>query len=141
MKRLAVFLAVVFVLIIVAGVAASFLLDANRFKPELESELSQSLGRQVKVGNLQLSLWNGSVSAADLTISDDPAFGSTPFIRAKSLQVGAELMPLIMSRQLNVTGITIDEPQIDLLQSPSGTWNFSTIGSGKPPAKTVSASS
>jgi AsmA protein len=133
-------------IVIVAGVlllaiGLPFLLDANRFKPELESELSKVLVRDVKVGDLNLSILSGSVAAADLAISEDPGFGSTPFLRAKSLSVGVELMPLILSRRLNVTGITIDAPEIALLQSPAGIWNFSTLGStggsktgGKPAA-------
>ena len=37
-------------------------------------------------------------------------------------------MPLIFSKQLNITGIVLDEPQITLLKSASGKWNFSSIG-------------
>jgi len=40
-----------------------------------------------------------------------------------------EVMPLIFSKQLNVTGITIDEPQVTLLKNPAGDWNYSSIGS------------
>src|SRR6266849_6663336 len=35
---------------------------------------------------------------------------------------------LILSRKLNVTGITIDQPQIDLVETPAGVFNFSSIG-------------
>jgi AsmA protein len=111
------------------------LLDANRFKPDLESELSNVLGRHVTVGELKFSILAGSVSAGDLAISDDPGFGATPFLKAKSLNVGAELIPLVISRKLNVTGISIDDPEIVLLQSPSGTWNFSTLGNTKTAGK------
>ena len=37
-------------------------------------------------------------------------------------------MPLIFSKQLNVTGIALDEPQITLLKAANGTWNFSSLG-------------
>jgi AsmA protein len=47
------------------------------------------------VGNLHLSLLSGSVAADDLSIADDPSFSQQPFIKAKDLKVGVELIPLI----------------------------------------------
>src|SRR5215469_11033045 len=37
-------------------------------------------------------------------------------------------MPLIFSKQLNGTEITLDEPQITLLKAANGKWNFSSMG-------------
>src|SRR6266852_5378676 len=138
MRRIGIIAGVFVAVVLLFVIGLSFLLDANRFKPELESELSKVLGRHVTVGELKFSILAGSVSAGDLTISDDPGFGSTPFLKAKSLNVGAELIPFILSRKLNVTGITIDGPEIVLLQSPSGAWNFSTLGNTKGTGKTDS---
>jgi AsmA protein len=39
-----------------------------------------------------------------------------------------ELRPLILSRTLIVTGLTIDRPQVALLQNAEGTWNYATLG-------------
>src|SRR4051794_32948473 len=117
---------IVFVLLAVTGLA--FLLDLNQFRPMLEYSLSTSLGRDVKAGNLRLAIFSGGVSAADLSIADDPAFSKSPFLRARSLKLAVELAPLIFSKKLNVTGLTIDEPEIVLLQSDSGEWNFSSLG-------------
>ena len=64
----------------------------------------------------------------NVSIADDPAFSKSPFITAKSLKVGVELMPLIFSKTLNVTGIVLDEPKITLLKAANGTWNFSSLG-------------
>src|SRR5438270_12380808 len=115
----------VFLLILLA---LPFLINVNAFRPKLESELTTALGRPVKIGNLGLSILSGSVSADDLSIADDPSFSQSPFIRAKSLKVGVEWMPLIMSRTLQVTGLTLDRPEITLLRSASGKWNFSSLG-------------
>jgi AsmA protein len=104
--------------------------NVNSFRPRLESELSSALGRQVKVGNLGLSILTGSVSAEDLSIADDPGFSKQAFIRAKALNVGVEIMPLIFSKTLHVTQLTLDRPEIVLLQSASGKWNFSSLGGG-----------
>src|SRR5215467_6726798 len=107
MKRILRIAGIVFLLLLVIVVALPFLLDANQFRPRLEAELSKALGREVKVGNLKLSLLSGGVSAADLSIADDPQFSKAPFLSAQTLAVSVETMPLILSRKLNVTGITI----------------------------------
>jgi AsmA protein len=140
MNRILKILAIVVVVIIVILVAIPFFIDANTFRPKLEAELTGALGREVKVGNLSLSLFSGSVSADDIAIADDPAFSKSPFVQAKSLKVGVEILPLIFSKTLNVTELTLKDPEISLVKSENGEkWNFSSIGqtAGQPaPAAT-----
>ena len=72
-----------------------FFVNANSFRPTIEEKLSAALGRKVQVGDLSLSVFSGSLSAADLSIGDDPKFSNQPFLTAKSFRVGVELWPLI----------------------------------------------
>jgi AsmA protein len=118
---------VVVVLVVLAIVPLLF--DANRYRPEIESRLSQSLGRSVKIGSLKLSLFSGGITAGDITIAEDPAFGSQPFVQAKGLSVGVEMMPLIFSKQLKIESLVLDSPEVRLLQSAAGKWNIATVGS------------
>jgi AsmA protein len=117
-------LAVLFLILIVLP----FLIDVDRFRPQLESSASAAFGRQITMGHLSLSILSGRVRADQIAIADDPAFSASPFVTAKSLRIGVELMPLIFSRQLNVTNVTLEEPQITLLKSATGKWNFSSLG-------------
>src|SRR5215475_12518988 len=126
-------LIVVGVLVVIL-VVLPFLIPVNRFRPTIEEKASAALGRKVQVGDLSLSLLGGALTAKDLSIGDDPKFSPSPFLTAKSLSVGVEMMPLIFSKQLNVTGITIDEPEVTLLKNPAGDWNYSSMGSGSPGA-------
>ena len=128
MNRTLKIVGIVLALLVVSVFLLPLFINVNSFRPRLESELSTALGREVKVGNLGLSIWSGSVSADDLSISDDPAFSKKPFVRAKNLRVGVALMPLIFSKSLQVTDLTLDQPEITLLSSPSGKWNFSSLG-------------
>src|SRR6184192_825619 len=107
---------------------APFLIPVNQFRPTIEEKASAALGRKVQLGNLSLSLLSGSLSAENLSIGDDPKFSSSPFLTAKALKVGVELMPLIFSKTLNITGITIDTPQVTLLHNSADVWNFSSLG-------------
>ncbi len=128
MKRILKWIAIVIAVLIVIALALPFLIDVNTFRPQIESQLTEALGRKVTVGNLKLSILSGSVGADDIAIADDPSFANTPFIRAKALNVGVELMPLIFSKQLHVTELSLTEPQVRLLRAPSGRWNYSTLG-------------
>src|ERR1700719_4483495 len=128
MKHALRWLAIIVALLILVALALPFLIDANQFRSRLEAALCQALARDVKLGDLKLSIFSGGVAAADLSISDDPKFSQAPFIQAKSLKVGVELQPLIFSKKLNVTGVEIDAPQIELIQSDTGVWNFATLG-------------
>jgi AsmA protein len=120
--------AVVIAVFLVLLIALPFLINVNSFRPKIEAEASSALGRQVTVGDLSLSILTGSVGADNIAIADDPAFSKAPFITAKSLKVGVELMPLILSKQLKVTEIALDQPEITLLKAANGTWNFSSLG-------------
>lgn len=126
-RALKIILIVVGVLIVLVLVAP-FLIPVNQFRPTIEEKASEALGRKVQLGDLSLSLLSGSVSAQNLSIGDDPKFSSSPFLTAKSLKVGVEIMPLIFSKTLNVTGITIENPEVTLLHGPSGQWNYSSLG-------------
>lgn len=129
---------IVVAIVILVALALPFFINANQFRPILEERLTAALGREVKIGDLKLSVFSGGASASDVTIADDPAFSKEPFLRTKSLAVGVELWPLIFSRQLNVTSLTIDQPEIDLIQSAAGDWNFSSLG-GKAPENAAPA--
>ena len=128
MRRTLKWVGILVAVLVVAVVSLPFLINVNQFKPMLESELSTALNREVKLGNLKLSLLAGEVSADDLSVSEDQAFGKPAFIHANSLSVGAEIWPFLMSRKLIVTYLTIDQPEIALVQAPSGDWNFSSLG-------------
>jgi AsmA protein len=137
MKRLALIIGGIIGVLLVAALSLPFLIDPNRFRPLLEEKLTQALAREVKLGDLKLSILSGSVTASELSITDNPAFSKQPFVQAKSLGVVVELWPLITSRQLRVTGLTIDHPSISLIQDKKGEWNFSNLGGNRPaPTKT-----
>jgi AsmA protein len=140
MNRALKIVGIIVLVLIVAVVALPFLINVNDFRPRIESELSTALGRQVSVGNLHLSIFSGSVAADNLSIADDPAFSKQPFITAKALDVGVELMPLITSKALHITDISLDQPQVSLVRSAAGKWNFSSLGTNEAKANTAKSS-
>ena len=118
----------VVVLVLIALLVVPFFVNANTFRPVLEKQISQALGRPVSLGNLKFSLVSGSLVADNVSIADDPAFGSQPFLQAKSLHIGIKTWPLIFHRQLIVTDFSADSPSINLIHAANGSWNFSSLG-------------
>lgn len=139
MKRVLRLAAIVVVVLLMAVVALPFLIDANRFRPMLESELTKTLGRETKVGDLKLAVFSGGVTADDLSVADDPAYSHNPFLHTKAVTLGVDLAPLVFSRELHVRQLTLDQPQIELLQSAAGDWNFSSLGGKRAAASQPSA--
>lgn len=130
MKKVLIGVGVVIALIIIVILVLPMFINANQFKPQIESNLTSALGRKVAIGNLSLTILSGGVSVDNVTVADDPAFSSSPFLQAKQLTIGVELLPLIFSRKVEVRSFSIESPEVTLLHSPAGKWNYSTLGSG-----------
>lgn len=132
MKRLLLVSGIVLGVLIVAALAVPLFINVDAFRPELEQKLSAALNRPVHIGKLQASILSGGASAENISIADDPAFNKGPFLQASALKVGVRLMPLILSRRLEVTSVTVQKPSIVLLKNAAGKWNYSTLGAGSP---------
>jgi AsmA protein len=128
MKRILRVIVVIIAVLILIVLVLPLFVNVNMFKPQIESELTSALGRQAKVGDLRLSILGGSLSANDLSIAEDPAFGQQPFVQAKALDVGVRVLPLVFSKALDITDLTIDQPQVALWRTAAGKWNFSSLG-------------
>jgi AsmA protein len=108
--------------------ALPLFINANQFKPTLETQLAAALGRQVGIGDISLSIFSGGVTVSDVSIADDPAFSKSPFLTTKSLNAGVELLPLIFSKKLEVRSLTVKDPEVNLIHAVNGTWNYSSLG-------------
>jgi AsmA protein len=129
-KSVKIGLAATIALPILAAAAIRIFVDANTFRPVIESRLTAILSRKVTLGDLRLSVMTGSLVANDLAIAEDPKFGQAPFFTAKRLRIGVEMKPLLFNRQLIVRSFEVDAPQIHLVRAEDRTWNFSTLSQG-----------
>jgi len=114
--------------LIFASVILPFLIDADQFRSQIESRLSAELGRDVRFGKLRLSLFSGRLSVADISIMDNPEFSESPFVTTRAFYIGVKLRPLIFSKKVHITEITMDRPSIYLRQSSESGWNISDLG-------------
>jgi AsmA protein len=128
LKRWAKILLVAGAVVVAAIASIPLFVNTNTFRPTVEKELAYTLGRSVKVGDLSLSAFSGSMLSKDLSVADDPNFSAAPFLTAKTLRIGVSLRALIFSHQLELHGFEIEAPEINLIRAANGTWNFSSIG-------------
>ncbi|HKD86525.1 MAG TPA: AsmA family protein [Terriglobales bacterium] len=139
MKKTLKIIGIVVGVIILLLLIVPLFVNADSFRPLIQSKAQEALGRNVQIGKLGLSLFSGSLSADGITIADDPKFSNQPFVTAKSLDVSVDVMPLIFSRELHVNSIKLVQPQVALISNAQGQWNYSSLGgaaaSGKAPEK------
>src|SRR5450631_434652 len=117
-------------LLVIAVIAVPLFVNANTFRPLLEKQLASALGRPVQLGDLSLALLRGELIAKDISIAEDPAYGTTPFFQASSLRIGVEMKPLLFDRTVRVTGLSVNAPKIHIVHGANGSFNFSSLGKG-----------
>ena len=130
-----VLIAVVAVVALIAIVitAVPLFLNTDSFRARIEKTLTQSLGRKVTIGKLNLSVWSGGLVAENAVVADDPRFSSQPFIQADSVKIRVAMLPLVLHKQVVIHGFSMASPKIQLLRAADGTWNYSTIGTANKP--------
>jgi AsmA protein len=114
--------------VVVVAASIPLLVNANTFRPAIEKQLTMTLGRKVKIGELRLPTFSGSLVAENVSVSDDPNFSAAAFLQAKEVRIGVSLRSLVFSHQVRVRDFQIESPQINVIRAANGTWNFSSIG-------------
>ena len=132
MRRILTIAGAALAVLILILILIPLLVSANTFRPKIEDMAFAGPGAQgVQIGNLSFSVFSGSLAADNLSIADDPRFSQSPFLTASSLKIGVKVWPLITSKQLEITDITIDKPVVHLISNSANQWNYSTLaGSG-----------
>ncbi len=116
-------------------VAAASRVILTRLEPTMVAGLGDTLGRGVAASGTSLVLAGGpGVRIDDLTIAEDPRFGSESFARVRSAALQIDPGELLRGQVRGA--IHLDEPVVHLLRDDSGTWNVQSL-SGKGLAKTA----
>lgn len=134
MRRARLVLGVVAIVLVVAAIAAWMLLDVNRYRDQIQSELRARVGRDVTLGNMSLRIFPLRVQVQTPTIGEDPRFASqAPFIQAENLDVYIGLFALLRGN-VRIDSLDLRRPSVELIRNEAGEWNFSSIGRKEQPA-------
>lgn len=128
MRKAAIIVGIIIAVIIGILLIAPVFININQYRPQIQSELQQKLGRRVALGDLHLRLLTPRVRVDNVSVSEDPRFSTgRPFAQAQELDVAIALFPLITGK-VEVSSLTLQRPDIELVKNTQGVWNFSTIG-------------
>ncbi len=114
-------------LLFVALLAVPRLIDINTYHNQIAAQIEQQLGRKVALGTMNLRVVPSvKVRVDELQIGDDPQFAAGEFVKAKSVRLQLGLWSLLRGNP-QVSGIELIEPQVTLIKTAVGQWNWGTL--------------
>jgi hypothetical protein len=120
-----VLLAVVVVLLLAVFVPPSVNLES--YRKRITGSLEQALGRPVTVSSVNLRLLpQPGFDLQNVVISEDPAFGAEPMLRADEVTAGLRLMSLWRGR-LEIARLNFKSPSLNLVRAGDGHWNVEVL--------------
>ncbi|MBN2431630.1 MAG: AsmA family protein [Acidobacteria bacterium] len=123
-KRLAIILGVLILLVVAAGGLLLLFLPTDEIRDRVVAESSAWLRRPVEVESMAVSWWGGfGVSLQGMTVGNPEGFDGEPLLRAESLDVKLQFWPLL-SGDYQVDRLVLRQPQIRLLRQSDGRDNF-----------------
>ena len=132
MRKLAIIAIVIIAVLVVVILALPHIIDINQYRGQIQAQLQQRLNRPVQLGAMSLGVFPLRVEVKDVTIGDDPSFGSkVPFAQVGELDISIALLPLL-SKNIEVESLELKQAKIEIIRNAEGLWNFSTAGSSAP---------
>ncbi len=115
------------VLVLLALVFTPPLLNVNRLRRRFATSMSHSLGRPVHLDNVTLHLLPiPGFTLQNLVVSEDPAFGYEPVIRANTVEATLRASSL-WRRQVEFSSIRFIDPSLNIVRNAQGHWNLQEI--------------
>jgi len=115
----------IILLLAVAAVVITLVVDPNDFKEDIVAQVKEKTGRDLTIdGDIKLSVfpWLG-LDLGGLALSQPPNFGSAPFAAVERAQVRAKLLPLLEQR-LVVDRVELQGLNLNLIRNAAGIGNW-----------------
>lgn len=126
-KKVLIVLASIVVLLVIVGLVVPHLIDMNWVRDLIAKQAQSALGRNVKLGEVQLRLIPSiRVSLTGLEVAESEEFGAEPFVKMDRLYVKVKLIPLL-SKRVVIDRLVLMNPAISIIRSAQGKFNFDDI--------------
>src|SRR6185437_4090172 len=100
--------------VLVAVIVVPPLVGISRYKSRIARAMSNSLGRPVRLANVELRLLpRPGFVITDLTVDEDPSYGAEPVLHANTVTAAIRLLSLWRGR-LEISRISVDEASLNL---------------------------
>ncbi|HHE64787.1 MAG TPA: AsmA family protein, partial [Bacteroidetes bacterium] len=124
--------AAIFLIVIIAAIALPFFIDPNDFKPEIQTAVKESTGRELVIdGNLELSVfpWIG-ISTGKLILSNAKGFPDKSFAEIAESDVKVKLLPLL-SKKIEISRIVLKGLVLNLAKNKQGENNWDDLSASE----------
>ncbi|MGA3049568.1 MAG: AsmA family protein [Terracidiphilus sp.] len=123
----AVGLVLVAVMALLAVVVVAPLVSLNRYKSRITGLMAASLGRPVRLSSVELRLLpRPGFVLYDLTVDEDPAYGTEPVLHASTVTASIRLLS-VWSGRLAISSISVDDASLNLVRTADGQWNLDPL--------------
>ena len=110
---------VVVVLPLLTLAALPLLLNGERFRPTLQSQMERRLHRPVTVGAIQVKTFPLALYISELLVGQPAGTVSKPpFVEAKEVFVAVDLWPLLR-KEVVINAVRLKSPRIELVRNPA----------------------
>ncbi|WGL59064.1 AsmA family protein [Pigmentibacter sp. JX0631] len=115
-----------FVTIIVILFILPFLIDFNKFKPQIQNAVAEKMNARINFSSAKLTIFTGlGIVIKDVTIENtDEVFMGTELFKVKEIKFKTELMQLFKGKFVGT--IDIKNPEVNILRG-SGKTNLTTL--------------
>ncbi len=103
------------------------LVSVSHYQRQIARSMSDSLGRPVHLDKATLHLLPvPGLTLSNLVVSEDPAFGAEPTIRANTVEATLRLGSL-WRRRVEFSTVHFIEPSVNLVRNAQGRWNLADV--------------
>jgi translocation and assembly module TamB len=128
-------------LLVIAGIAASLVLQSARFHNYLlhtvQTRASESLGTQVQLQNFALHLSNLSLDLYGLTVHGADPYPNPPLLQVAHAEVGVRIVS-VLHRKWYLDSFVVDQPVVKVFTDAHGVTNIPVIKSSGSSSSTTS---
>jgi uncharacterized protein involved in outer membrane biogenesis len=109
--------------VVLAIVAVPPLVNIGKYKSQITSLISITLGRPVRLSSVELRMLpRPGFVLTDLTVEEDPQFSAEPVLHANTVTAAIRL-PSLWRGKVEISRISVDEASFNLVRTSEGRWN------------------
>lgn len=132
-KIFLIIIGVVLALLISAAVALPLLFDPNNYRDDIQRTVKDNTGREFTLGDIKLHVFPWlAVRVADVKLGNAAGFGAEPFAQVSEANVGVQLLPLLFSKKVVVSTVTVKGLKLNLAKNKEGLSNWADLSEEKP---------
>lgn len=115
-------------LLVGAVVALPLLINANDYREPIAEAVEENTGRRLSLGDLELKVFPWvRLRVSEAELSNAEGFGDAPFAKVQTVDVGVQVLPLLLNRQLRVSTLTLEGLQVALAIDAEGRSNWEDL--------------